>query len=58
MQTARSRFWFRNPSRSMWAAITLTLIAVALPTPRAEAADRGFTPEIFKKWADMRVGQG
>lgn len=58
MQTARSRFWFRNPSRSMWTAITLTLIAVTLPTPRAEAADRGFTPEIFKKWADMRVGQG
>jgi hypothetical protein len=58
MQTARRRFLFRDLLLEMCFAIALTLLASMLLAPRASAADRGFTPEIFKQWADMRVGQG
>ncbi len=58
MQTARSRFLFRKLFVATLFASVLTLLSNALLAPQVTAAERGFNPEIFKQWADMRVGRG
>ena len=39
--------------------LAATLLAALIVAPQAGfSADRGFTPEIFARWVDMRVGRG
>jgi len=42
---------------SLSSLLTLLLTVAVAPTP-AQVAGKGFTPDVFKQWVDMRVGTG